>query len=324
MGTVTFSQPIGYLEKGTDFDGTLRTAEKAIDYFSLAACLPALDLWLDKNPIMHIGPPGFSGVVNLSVKHLVGRYQGTDTTHHSASQSDYLDHFIEAKTQNPTTVNDNQIVSWLMINLIAGADTTASTIRSALYYSLRTPGVWTRLQDELATAGCTPDQCPLPYKSLRALPYLEAVIHEALRYLPGVSLSLERYVPEAGQGLPDGSFVPGGSILAFNPYVICRNKDVFGEDADDFRPERWLQGDKEGDKAYAERLRLMNNADLSFGAGSRICIGKHLALMQVYKVVATLVMLYDVELDKPEKEWKVIVSWFARQEGLIARMRRRE
>ncbi|KAK1756492.1 cytochrome P450 [Echria macrotheca] len=324
VGMVTFSEPIGYLSTGRDFDGTLGDAEKALDYFSWVGCIPWLDYVFDKNPIYRVfGPPGFGTIAGISVKHLIDRYQGADTATHDAAQPDYLDRFIEAKQANPESVNENQIVSWLMINMIAGADTTAITIRSAIYYGLKTPGVWTRLRSELAAAGLTKEQCPLSFKTTRAVPYLDALVREALRYLPGVSLSLERFVPPGGVRFPDHSTVPENTILAFNPYVICRNKKVWGDDAEEFRPERWLQADGESDSAYADRLRELSNADLSFGGGSRICIGKHMGLIQVYKVVATLAVLYDIELADPKKEWKVIASWFPRQEGLEAKIRKR-
>jgi cytochrome P450 len=190
---------------------------------------------------------------------------------------------------------------------------------------LKNPRVWQRLREELAAAGLTKDSCPASYKQCKAIPYLDGVVREALRMLPGVSLSLERYVPEGGYRFQSGEFVPQGTILGVNPYLVCRNKSVWGADAEEFRPERWLRDEAAGetDEQFSARLRQMNDADLSFGAGSRICLGKSMGLMQVYKVVATIVTLYDVELVDPEREWKVINSWFPRQEGLEVRISKR-
>ena len=324
VGAVTFSQPIGYLANGHDFDKTLTNSEKAMDYFSVVGTMPFLDYVFDKNPVVRLGPPGFGTITTISLRHLVDRYQGNDKDYHDPSKPDFLDRFIEVKNANPDTVNDPQIISWLMINMIAGADTTAITIRSALYYSLRTPGVWTRLRSELAAAGLTKDRCPIQYRDCRSVAYLDAIVREALRILPGVSLSLERYVPASGCHLPDGSFLPGGTIVGLNPYLLARNREVWGDDAESFRPERWFRGAGEGEEAFQARLRAMNDADLSFGGGRRICIGKNMGLIQVFKVVATLVTLYDMELVDPEKEWKVTNSWFPRQEGLEVKLSKRE
>jgi hypothetical protein len=64
----------------------------------------------------------------------------------------------------------------------------------------------------------------------------------------------------------------------------------------------------------------MNIADLSFGKGSRMCIGKNLGMMQVYKLVATLVATFKLRQADTEKEWTVINGWFSRQEGFEVKM----
>ncbi|KAH6888430.1 cytochrome P450 [Thelonectria olida] len=322
VGAVTFSQPIGYLEKGYDFDGTLQNADKALDYFTVVGTMPFLDRVFDKNPVFRMGPPGFNTITGISIKHLVDRYQGNDKDYHNPDTPDFLDKFIEAKNANPDTVPDEQIVSWLMVNMIAGADTTAITIRSALYFSLKNSTAWQRLTEEILAAGFR-GRTPPSYKEVKALPYVDAVVREALRMLPGVAMTMERYVPQGGFSLPNGDYLPEGTIVGMSPYILARNKSVFGEDADSFRPERWLQEEGESQDDFQKRLLLMNQTDLSFGGGSRICIGKHMGLYQTYKVLATLITLYEMELADPKKEWKVVNSWFPRQEGLEVKMRRR-
>ena len=318
VGSVTFSESLGYLEKGYDFDGTISAAEKTIDYFSVVGQIPVLDYWFDKNPVHHIGPPGFAAATKSGVDHMVQRLQGKSNDGHDPSQPDFLDKFIEAKQTHPDIVDNNQIVGYLMINILAGADTTAITIRSVLYYCLRSPQIWARLQKEI---GEVPDI--VSFKHARALPYLEACIREAMRMHPPVGMILERVVPPQGVVLPDGTNVPPGTTVGLNPYVVNRNTGVWGDDVDRFRPERWLKGDYENEDAFSARLANMNACDLTFGAGSRICIGKHLGLIEVYKVVATLVARYNMELVHPEKEWKVINSWFMRQEGIEVQMSKR-
>ncbi|XEV03397.1 hypothetical protein FSHL1_008684 [Fusarium sambucinum] len=320
VGAVTFSQPIGYLEKGYDFDGTLKNADKAMDYFTVVGTMPFLDRIFDKNPVCKIGPPGFNTIAGISVKHLIDRYQGNDKEYHDPDQPDFLDKFIGIKNSKLDEADDAQIISWLMVNMIAGADTTAITIRSALYFALKHPRVWKRLTEEILQAGF--QQVP-EYKDAKALPYTDAVCREALRMLPGVSMTMERFVPKEGFVLPNGDFLPGGTVLGMNPYIVARNKAVYGEDADNFRPERWLCSEDETEEQYQGRLLAMNQADLSFGGGSRICIGKHIGLFQTYKVIVILLTRFEIELVDPKKEWKVINSWFPRQEALEVRLRKR-
>jgi hypothetical protein len=326
VGKATFSEPIGYLEKGYDFDNTIAISDKAMDYFSLVGQLPILDHLLDKNPVCRIGPPGFGNITNISIQHLKDRLQGKDTSYHDPTKPDFLDKFIEAKEKHPNVVNDGQIISYLMINMIAGADTTAITLNAALYFSLKNPRVWKRLQDEIAGHQLSPEwqTSIVPFNVAKSLPYLTAVVREAMRMHPGVAMTLERYVPQGGLNLPGGQFIPQGSIVGMNPYVIARNQAVWGEDSDVFRPERWLRDEcHESEEAYQTRLRLMNNSDLAFGGGSRICIGKNLGLLEVYKVMATLVSRYDIELVEPDRDWKTHNSFFVRQEGVDVTLSRR-
>lgn len=324
VGNATFSQPLGYLEHGCDFDNTLRIANVAMDYFSLVGQMPILDHLLDKNPIYRIGPPSFGTVANISIQHLMDRLQNKDTHYHDPSKPDFLDKFIEAKEKFPDVVDDSQIISYLMINMIAGADTTGVTINAALYFSLKHPHVWERLRTEIPAYDHTPGNTVVSYKSTRQFPYLDAVVRESMRCHPGVAMLLERYVPEGGLALPDGSVVPAGSIIGMNPYIVGRNTSVWGEDAEEFRPERWLRDEKrETEDAFQERLLAMNKADLAFGGGSRICIGKHLGLLEVYKVIATLVSRYDIQLVHPEKDWMTHNSFFVRQTGIEVKLTRR-
>jgi hypothetical protein len=74
----------------------------------------------------------------------------------------------------------------------------------------------------------------------QSLTYVQACIKEGLRIHPVVGMLLERIVPEGGATF-DGVFLPGGTIVGMNPWVIARDKKVYGEDAEDFRPERWIE-----------------------------------------------------------------------------------
>lgn len=264
VGAVTFSGPFGFLDQGHDFDGTLRDSARAQDYFSLVGPMPYLDYWLGKNPIVQIGSPGFGPMTGRIVKYVTDRYQGNDRDYHDPEKPDFLDHFIEVKKADPEHVDDAQIVSWLMINVMAGADTTALALKTAFYYCLRDERIWQRLRGELLAAGAR-EATLVPYEVALSAPYLEAVVREALRILPGISMPLERYVPPCGYRLSDGSFLPGGSTIGVNPYLIARNKQIYGEDVEEFRPERWLRDEVAGEtqEQFESRLAGMNSVDLT-------------------------------------------------------------
>ena len=76
----------------------------------------------------------------------------------------------------------------------------------------------------------------------RQRPYLHAVVHETLRLYPSVPMELKMAVND--DILPDGTFVPAGSCVSFSPYMLGRSRGLWGPDAADFKPGRWL--DEEG------------------------------------------------------------------------------
>ncbi|KAL1838075.1 hypothetical protein VTJ49DRAFT_3095 [Mycothermus thermophilus] len=252
MGMVTMSNKCGYLEKGFDFDGVLANNVELADYFALAGQMPWIDHLLDKNPIYSFGPPGIPSVARFAIEKLTARAKGEDKNY-IEGKPDYMQYFLESKKTHPDLVDDGGVVSYLLLNLLAGADTVAITMHGLFYHLLKNPRVHTRLRAEVRAA-FQPFQ-PAPYAQARALPYLDAVIREAMRYQPAFTMALERIVPPSGLRLPDGSVVPGGQIVGMNPYVLGRNKGLYGEDADEFKPERWLRGEGEGEEEYKERMR---------------------------------------------------------------------
>ncbi|KAI0174798.1 cytochrome P450 [Pestalotiopsis sp. NC0098] len=320
VGAATMSQRFGYMDKGHDFDGSIGIADQALDYFAAVGQMPFLDFLLDKNPVARIGPPNLSNVTRIALDHLVARLQGNDKNF-DPEVPDFLQHFLDAKQAHPEVVDDGTIVGYMLVNLIAGADTTAITVRAIFDHVLRNPDVYRRLKEEVTAAGFGQ---VASFSAARSLPYLEAVVREATRIHPGVCMLLERYVPASGLTLPDGRFIPAGAAVGINPYVVHRNRGVWGDDADVFRPERWLPGPDEDDEAYRQRLKAFNAADLTFGAGSHICIGRNFALMEVYKITATLMSRYDIELVDPERKLEVTGSWFCRQKGLVCRLNARD
>lgn len=318
-GAASFSERFGYMDTGRDHDKTIEIADKALDYFAAVGQMPFLDFLMDKNPVMRIGPPNLGNITRIAVEHLIARSSGKDANFNQ-KVPDFLQHFLNAKNTHPDLVDDGIIMGYLLVNLLAGADTTAITIRAIFYYALRHPEVYKKLEAEVVAADLGKIA---PFNAARAIPYLEAVAREAMRMHPGVCMLLERYVPSSGLTLPDGSFVPPNTAVGINPYVAGRNKSIWGEDADEFRPERWLRRPAESDEDFQKRLRLFNACDLTFGGGSRVCIGRNLANMEVYKIVATLVVRYEIQLVDPRREWEVTGSWFPRQKGLVCTMRKR-
>lgn len=254
--------------------------------------IPWLDNWLDKNPVLRIGPrplvKGFMYTVRL-----VSEYQRklADGTLERKSVDSFIDKYHGLKNGHDF-VDDNQVIHWLMLNILAGGDSTAGALRPIVYHLGKQPEAQARLQSELDGAQVA---VPAQWKDIQHLAYLDAVVREASRANPAVGLMFERQVPAGGFQLPDGRFIPQGTTVGINPTVVTRDVAVFGDHVDDFIPERWLQRPQESDDNFAFRRRRMEEAaDLMFGAGSRVCMGKALAKVEMYKLTATLFALFHV------------------------------
>lgn len=185
------------------------------------------------------------------------------------------------------------------------------------YYLCKNPASYKRLVleiDELDTAGQLSD--PVTFHEANHMPYLQACMKEAMRLHPAVGFLLERVVPQGGATLA-GNWLPEGTVVGVNPWVVARDKTVYGEDAEAFRPERWLEKD-------AFKLKMMEASFLAFGAGARTCLGKNVSLLEMSKLVPQMLRKYTVDLADPAREWELHDYWFVQQTGLICRFSRRD
>ncbi|PYI02277.1 cytochrome P450 [Aspergillus sclerotiicarbonarius CBS 121057] len=237
-------------------------------------------------------------------------------------QKDFLTRFLEAKATHPNVVDDTQVFSYTVSNVNAGSDTTAISLRAILYYTLKDREVLGKLREELRSAlQAGKIILPVSWKQSQELPYLDAVIKEALRLHPAVGLLLERTVPAEGLQLPNGPFLPAGTVVGVNPWIIHHHA-VFGKEVDKFIPERWLRGNGESETEFQARWQKMLGATLTFGAGPRTCIGKNISLLEMYKLIPTLFLAYKIELTEPEAEWEVVNAWFVRQKQMNVKVTR--
>jgi cytochrome P450 len=146
-----------------------------------------------------------------------------------------------------------------------------------LLHVITNPLVYAAIQAEIDAALSKVQRPVISDSQARNLPYLQAVIKEGLRIFPPATGLFEKQTPPEGDTI-DGRFVPGGTRIAFNVLAVQRDKKVFGEDAQSFRPERWLDNDK-------ERVQQMEKVqDLVFGYGRYGCLGKSVALIELNKV----------------------------------------
>lgn len=168
---------------------------------------------------------------------------------------------------------DRSLIRGGLLNLLlAGRDTTASLL-SALFFTLaKRPDVYKKLTEEIGSVLPHRDQTP-DLEQLRSMKYLRGCINEALRLFPPIPRNSRQALRDTtlpvGGGI-DGTepvFIPKGTQVGWQIYSMHRRKDYFGEDADEFIPERWT-----------ERNIRPGFAFLPFNGGPRICVGQQFAL----------------------------------------------
>ena len=135
------------------------------------------------------------------------------------------------------------LAAWASSNITAGSDTTGILLRAIFYHLLANPSSLARLRKELSEASGALGSMA-SWKQARELPYLDAVIKEAGRLHPSFGLPYERVIPTGGATIC-GSYLPEGTVVGMSAYVVHHNPDVFGEDCDHFRPERWLDASED-------------------------------------------------------------------------------
>jgi cytochrome P450 len=117
---------------------------------------------------------------------------------------------------------------------------------------------------------------PITNEEAQNLEYMQAVLKEGLRLMVPVNFGFPKRVPASGDTIC-GTFVPGGTDVYPNYGSLMRNRDVFGEDADTFRPERFLGGGP-------NIARMAKTVDFAFGYGRTMCLGKSMALIELNKI----------------------------------------
>ncbi|KAF5984321.1 cytochrome P450 monooxygenase oxidoreductase [Fusarium coicis] len=303
VGEVTFAQKLGFLETGADVDGMMETIEGILFYAALCGQVPEMHPFLLGNPLIPYLIPAmesWNAVLTFTLKAINSRttiQRDGELELNGDGGRDFLSRWAALKKRDPLKMSTRDVMTHLSTNVFAGSDTTAIALRAIVYFLIKHPESMRMVVEEIDTAdksGKLSD--PISYKeSTGHLPYMGAVIKEAMRLHPSVGLLMERHVPPQGAEIC-GQFIPGGTVVGINPWVLHSDPRVY-KDPESFIPERWLTAD-------AGLLSKMENSFLTFGAGSRTCIGKYISLMEMHKVMPQLLRRYTIKLEDPKAEWR--------------------
>ncbi len=186
----------------------------------------------------------------------------------------------------------------MMTFLIAGHETTASALSWAICMFCKNPGMQSRLRDEVRSA--LPD--PRSSKSISSvnidsLPHLNAFCNEVLRLYSPVPVTVR--VAAQDTTILD-HFIPKGTSMMLFPWATNANKDLWGDDAEEFNPDRWM-----GPGRVNTGGAKSNYAFMTFLHGPRSCIGQDFAKGEFVCLVAAWVGTFETSFAKEEFEIKV-------------------
>ncbi|KAL8920034.1 MAG: hypothetical protein Q9208_006489 [Pyrenodesmia sp. 3 TL-2023] len=319
LGELFYGKTFGFMHERRDIGGYMKAIDSLLPAFTIGGTLPS---YLTKMYFLAtvIISPSVRGALG-AVKHIeeasktAVERRGQELAAEKDNRHDILRKMLEIDADRGGKINFTyqDIYVESHSSIFAGADTTAIAINSILYHLMRNPAAYEKLTAEIDTAVTNGTiSMPVAYAEAIKLPYLRACINEGMRLHPSVGLTMPRVIPTEGATISGFHFAPGYRV-GMNGAVVQYNKDVFGPDADEFDPERWIKGDA----ARMERTMLV------FGAGARTCLGKNISLSEIYKLVPQLVRNFRLRLADPAKEWRTRNYWFNKQTDIFVYVEKR-
>ncbi|KAI1355867.1 cytochrome P450 [Xylaria sp. FL0043] len=325
LGEVAFGRSFGFLAAGLDKEGAIRTIDNSQKYNGIIGQIPELDVFLRRNPICKYIPaldPANNLITRIAKEEMAkrrpfevereGKGAGGD------GREDLMASLIKGHLKDPMKFHEGDIFAVAHGAIFAGSDSTASTMQSFFWLTLTAPRVYASLKSEIdaaVTSGLIPPTGNIEWTQAQNLPYFQACLKEAMRLRPAVGLNITRLAPGPDGVEIEGRHYPAGTRLAVNGWVLHRDKAVFGDDAEFFRPERWIEDE--------ESARVMERYMFQFGGGAHVCIGRNLALLEINKVCPRLLRDFDFQLVNPTREIKAKATFFVVQEGLEVYISRR-
>ncbi|OHE96886.1 cytochrome P450 oxidoreductase [Colletotrichum orchidophilum] len=323
IALMTYGKRLGFLDRGEDVAQVIHHLNQSLDYMSLAGIFPLVHKYI--TPILNKVLPSRSMgakvlyVLTFTAKTIEEEQASPKPVIDVKGAEDgaavgeaFLTKFLAKHSSNSDEFTSWHLLNGCMSNMVAGSDTTGISISAILYHLLKNPETMTKLQEELDDFTRRGELSPSPtFKESQKLPYLQAVIKEALRVHPAAGLPLERIVPKGGVTI-GGRFFPEGSVVGINAWVQHRNKVFYGEDADSFNPDRWLIEDE-------AKLSVMNRNWMPFGLGSRTCIGKNVSILEMSKLIPRIIRDFEFKLEgnaaAPGGSWTTHNAWFVKPRG---------
>ncbi|KAI9815036.1 MAG: hypothetical protein M1827_002879 [Pycnora praestabilis] len=329
VSEVSYGETLGFLDAWSDVRGILKEKETnkstqagipIVFGASLVSWIARLLAWKPLNSFMR--KPQYDADGQVCGFGALFQYTRDIFERAASGKADALPPSVMKNFLLPPTgierFNDNEAKRELVGLLVAGTGSIAAAL-SVVLNNIAKHGEWQqRVFSQVSSLTSRhPDR---PCSELMKLSDLKAVIKESLRLAPPFPSVFERIVTKGAEneipGLPYP--VPAGTRVWSNIYVVGRSQSVFGDDANQFRPERWLTDDQ-------DRLRQMEENWVIFGRGPRMCIARDIAMNAIYKFLAEVCLHLSLDLPPilsldpssfsppsttdPNNQTKVVTKW---------------
>ncbi|KAM0543682.1 hypothetical protein ACHAO7_009306 [Fusarium culmorum] len=318
---------VGCVEQQKDIGGIIQSVHDGFYFMGNLGVLPWQMFWIN-NPVSKWLTNNFGGDrlngFDIFLDWLDNRVEERMTNGLLPNQRrDVLQNFIEAKDPHGQPASKEEVMIEGVNVLAGGSDTTAFGILSCLRHLLTSPDAKAKLMEEIDHAyeelGLTKEGREISFKQAEKLPYLSAVITESNRVQPSIQYQLPRTVPSEGAQVGD-YFLPPGTTCGTSSRAVNCSREIFGPGAEEFRPERWIARDPD-DEA---RIRKEKSLLMTFGMGSRSCIGKNLAIVELHLYIAQFFRHFDAEVAKSAKPWGIKSQWLTFHHDFVITIARRE
>ncbi len=223
------------------------------------------------------------GEVQRYAAGLIAQARARRAAHPGQPPQNLLESLLEAAEEFGSPISDELIFANTFTVLLAGEDTTAFSLAWAMYCLCKNPHVQERMHDAALDAFGAAPLCPT-FEDVRKLDYFDGVAHEAMRLKPIAAMQLFEPVHDVVLG---GVALPAGTPMFFVLRPAMLDPQCFGR-PDAFLPERWAAGHQHVQPHDAHGF-------LQFGAGPRVCPGRHLASVEQRLVLSMLARHFTME-----------------------------
>ncbi|KAL8656290.1 MAG: hypothetical protein Q9226_002719, partial [Calogaya cf. arnoldii] len=278
---LSFGQSLGFLDAKSDVRGLMVNMDKAM-YFQKLSLYPPI-AWFARNTFLgrwifvsqRTDKTGLG--LFMAEIHRITQERLCATHKKLGTGKSMLDQWLSATDTDGQVTSINEIEDQILMDMLAGPDSISLMTTNLMFLMAAHPQVLKRAQSEIDKAIRSHQiSAEAPgYNDCRRLPFVDACVREGLRIVAS-TFPRRRCSPPGVSFHLGGKFVPPGTSVSASACEIGRHPKLYGDDADDFKPDRWLQ-------ASEEQIRMWETLDVHWGFGVRKCLGKHIGSMVLYK-----------------------------------------